>query len=934
MSSAKNWLRWLVGGLVTVAAVGYGLYWWTEYQWYASLQQTSVFVRMWSAQVGLFAVGFLTGLVLLVGNFRLSRRLDKVPAWAEPRPNEMLGGPVLWALLPFALTVVAAVFGWSWAQLWDPFRLMFSGVPTGTLDPVFGRDVSFYMTWLPFWSHAQRLLTGLLLTCWLALYFRYIELPVPGDPDSYGDFRAVSPPARAHLSAVGVALFASLASWAWLARFSLLVTRRTERLHGIGYTDWHVRLPLLWVLLAAAAVVAVVLLANVRLRSLRLIGWAVGGYAVLHIGYALIPAACQALVVAPNEIDREQPYIAACIAGTRAGLGLDRVVERGYDAGGALGGGELAAYKETLATVPLWSPAEMTEQLVGTETLRSYYNFLVADYDRYVLNGQRRQVSVVVREMQVDRLESSAQNWVNRHLVYTHGLGLVMALASTAGAAGEPVKVVRDIPPRGAAELHIAEPRVYYGEIPSDYVVTGLRQGAVTRELDYPEGDQNVFTSYQGDGGLRLGSGLRRLAWALRLRSLNLLVSDLLTPASRLHYRRALMERVQALAPFLDFDSEPYPVLADGRLVWVLDAYTVSSRYPYSWPHSLQPALALRREQPELSERARPAYVRNSVKVVMDAYHGTVKFHVFDAADPLLRSYERAYPGLFTHEPLPPAVREHVRYPVDLYALQARAYARFHMTDPRVFYNGEDLWDVAREQSTTREPQPDGSYRFEINRERVTPYYVLVRLPGEDRAVFRLILPFTPASAHEAATGRDNLVGWLAADCDPDSYGRLTAFCFPKSRLVLGPMQVEALIDQDPEISAQMSLWSEHGSRVLRGRLLVIPLGDTLLYIEPIFLTAERRGALPELKRVAVQYNGVVRMAPSLGEALELTLSTASSNAASPEALRLQRLARRGQEVWNAAEAARRKGDLKAYGEQLANLERLLQEMTGAAARP
>ncbi|MBI2300336.1 MAG: UPF0182 family protein [Armatimonadetes bacterium] len=515
-----------------------------------------------------------------------------------------------------------------------------------------------------------------------------------------------------------------------------------------------------------------------------------------------MPAVYQRLVVLPNEIECEAPYLKQTIDFTRAGLGLDRARPQEYEVVDSLSANELRQHEETLDTIPLWSTSEITEQLVGTETLRTYYNFWVTDYDRYRIGGKREQVALVLREMQPDRLDPAAQTWVNRHLVYTHGYGLAMASAHDTGEAGKPVKIIGDIPARTPRDLPVTRPQVYYGEVPSDYIVTGLSQASQTAEFDHPSGEKNVTTAYAGDGGLPLGGFLRRVAFALRFRSINLLVSDQPGPDARLHFRREVADRVAALAPFLDLDSDPYPVLANGALSWIQDAYTVSDKYPYAWPYPLYPAVAVAQEQPERNARRQAAYLRNSVKVVVDAYTGKVRFHVYDPDCPVLRTWRRVFPSLFTDDPLPPAVAEHVRYPNDLFTLQARAYARFHMTEPQVFYNSEDLWDFAREMTTTRVPQPDGTYQFAQARERMLPYYVLLRLPGEQEARFRLIVPFTPASTAQALTGRDNLIGWLAADCEPGPrYGELTVFDFPKSKLVYGPLQVEALIDQDPDIS-------------------------------------------------------------------------------------------------------------------------------------
>lgn len=919
--------------ILTALLILKALWLWTEWEWFASLGYHAVLKTIWLTRLGLFAVTLPVAALLLLGSLRYSLRCDEAPRWSVRR-DTITVGPVIWAALPALLWLGAVGVAYLASTLWEPFLTMLRAAPSGTVDPVFGRDVSFYLLQLPLWLRIQRLLLGVLLVVWVGLYFRYVELPMPSGDELVLDLRQMSPRAAAHLSRVGAAVLLTWAWGFWLARYGLLTSSRSGAVWGAGYTDVHVRLPLLAVMAALALLVAAALWLGAHRLSWPKLAWTLGGFVVALLLSLVVPAVCQRLVVLPSEVERERPYIERCIAATRAGLGLDRADVRQYDGTARLSADELAQHEATLATVPLWSVNEITEQLVGTESLRAYYNFWLADYDRYELGGKLEQVAVMVREMQTDRLEPAARTWVNRHLVYTHGYGLVMASAHRAAEAGQPVKIVRNIPPEAPPELTVTQPGIYYGEIPSDYIITGLNPESQTKELDYPRGDRNVLTTYAGDGGVRLGGFARRLAMALRFRSINLLVSDLPTPDSRIHFRRDLGARLHALAPFLDYDSDPYPVLADGRIYWIADAYTVSASYPYGWQYPLYPAVAITSDQPEAQARRSASYIRNSVKVVMDAYTGRVTFHVYDPRCPILATYRRIFPTLFVDTPPDPAVARHVRYPSDLFSLQARAYARFHMTDPNVFYNGEDLWDVAREETTTRVPQPDGTYAFRSARARMVPYYVLLRLPGEDEPRFRLIVPFTPASAPDAATGRDNMVGWLAADCDPgETYGRLTVFNLPKNKLVYGPLQVEALLDQDADISQQMTLWSEQGSRVIRGRLLVVPLGQSLLYVEPLFITAERRGALPELKRVVVFYNGRVRMHETLAEALAAALSGARYRSGVVELLRLQQQARAARAALDEADRARAAGDLAGYGAALEKLRGVLAEMGNAGGR-
>lgn len=931
MTSLWRRLRWwLLGGLLLLLLLSRAAWWWTDFLWFRSLGQTVVFSRLLAAKAALLLCVCGAAALLWMVPFRQSLRRDLPPAWAHG--DSLTWSVLLWRLLPVVIPVACLLVGLGATALWPALLLKLNAVPAGTLDPLFGRDVSWYMTDLPFWLALQRKLFGLAVIGWVALYLRYVELPQATEELTLRAPRAVAPPARAHLAGYGVVVFLLWAWGFWLGRFALLVTARTGVLHGAAYTDERIRLPMLGFMTIAAVVAAVWCVLAARRACLRTVGWTVGSFAGLLLLSGLVPAVVQRLVVAPNESEREAPYIARCIAATRQALGLEAAEVRGYDVAGRLDPAELSGYDEVLSTVPLWSPPEMSEQIVSTETLRSYYNFGVIDYDRYQLDGRTEQVALMVREMQSDRLDARARTWVNRHLVYTHGYGLVMASAHAIEEAGRPSLLVGDIPPVPPDDLPLARPEIYYGELPSNYIITGLPAEAATREFDYPAGDRNVTCAYTGTGGVPLGGLFRRLAFAWRFRIINLLVSDLLDRDSRVHWRRDLMSRVQTLAPFLAFDSDPYPAVVGGRIVWIADAYTLSATYPYSRPHPLMPAAALADPQGERLRQGDAAYARNSVKVVVDAYDGTVTLYRVDQNCPLAAAWAAAFPGLFTDSTPPAELAAHFRYPPDLFTLQARAYARFHMTAPDVFYNAEDLWDLAREETTVRTVRPDGSYEFTSARERMVPYYVLLRLPGEEQARFRLIVPFTPAGGSAEVTGRDNMIGWMAADCDPGSYGRLTVFHFPKSKLIWGPLLVEAQIDQDPDISQQITLWGEQGSRVLRGRLLVVPLGDSLLFVEPLFITAERRGALPELKRVVVVYDGVVRMAETLDEALNAVLTGRRSSTGAAELLRLRQSAQAARNAWRQAEERRRAGDLVGYGQSLAELSRVLESMSQGAA--
>ena len=572
-----------------------------------------------------------------------------------------------------------------------------------------------------------------------------------------------------------------------------------------------------------------------RRRDLRLMAWGIGGAVGAHVVLlGILPAAIHAIYVDPNELARERPYLEHNIAFTRRAFGIDGVSERDYSAEAGLAMRDLANNGDTIRNIRLWDYRPLLRTFRQIQQIRLYYQFYDVDVDRYRLTDGYRQTMLAAREL-TPELPERAETWVNRHLQYTHGYGVAMSLAAQEGEEGTPTLVVKDLPPVATRGAPVGNPAIYYGEHMPDYVIvpSGIR------ELDYPSGDDNVYASYRGAGGVPLGSFWSRLLFAFHLMDVNILLTDYTTEASRIQIRRSLQDRVQRIAPFLRLDRDPYMVTTPEGLFWIQDAYTTSDRYPYSEPYD--PA--------EAGAPGAPFnYIRNSVKVVMDAYDGSVALYVMDPEDPVLAAYRRAFPELFRPlADLPAGLRAHLRYPQDLFQAQVTRYAAYHMRDPQVFYNSEDLWTVPLE-------------KFGDTTVPMEPYYVLMRLPGEERLEFMLMLPMTPQ-------GRDNLIAWVAARSDFPDYGRIVTFKLPKERLIYGPMQVEALIDQNTEISRQLTLWDQRGSRVLRGNLLVIPIDHSLLYVEPVYLVAEQND-LPQLKRVIVAHGDRVAMEPTLDGAL------------------------------------------------------------------
>jgi len=637
--------------------------------------------------------------------------------------------------------------------------------------------------------------------------------------------------ARRHLGILVAVIFALLAWSTWLQIPQLLLTPGAV-VFGASYVDWHAHLPFLWASLAvfaAGAVLALVYGFSVRNWPLPVAIALTIAVKIVGGGYA---GFVQRFVVTPNEQDKERAFIEHNIAATRRAYDLDRVEERQVSGDAELTARDIVANSPTIENVRLWDNQPLLQTFAQIQEIRTYYDFQHVDNDRYVINGKLRQVMLSVRELNNESLPN--RSWVNEHLIYTHGYGLTLGPVNEVTPEGLPVLFVRDIPPVSNVDLKVAEPSVYYGELRNDYVI--VRTTAA--EFNYPRGNEDERTFYQGRGGVPLGGVFRRMLFAMRFTNLNILVSAQITRESRIMFRRKITERVRAIAPFLTFDRDPYPVVSDGRIKWILDAYTTSADYPYSSPTSdIEPGAN---------------YIRNSVKAVVDAYDGTTTFYLAEPDDPIAQTIGKIFPTLFRPlDEMPADLRRHVRYPEDIFNVQARVYATYHMTDPLSFYNREDQWQVPVLDSERSTP--------------LQPYYTVMRLPGEKDSEFIQMLPFTPRA-------KDNLAAWMIARSDPDRYGRMLVFRFPKERVVPGPRQVVGRINQDETISPLITLWNQQGSQVIWGTLLVIPINESLLYIRPLYLQSLQT-RIPELKRVAVVYASFKESRIVMGETLVQALA-------------------------------------------------------------
>ncbi len=903
-------ILWLLLGLIVLALVGQTVPLYTDWLWFQEVGYARVFVTILTLRGWLFIGVGLGTFLFLYGNLAFAARTARPDVYWELEdqlglPGRVVLEPLIRRLLRPVLAVIAFFSGVSASANWETVLEYFNATPFGVAAPDVGwglaRDLSFYVFVLPFW----RLLYGwsiLLATATiglsLALYVlqRSLVLTARGPRLAAG--------ARVHLLLLGTAFLVIKAWGFWLDRFEIMYSPR-GLVFGASYTDVNASLPAL-----GGLVVLTLLCAAACLLQVWRPGWRflVAGLVVLGAvwvgGLGVYPAFLQRFRVTPNELAAERPYIVHNVRMTRQGYGLDRVEEKDFPAEETLTPAALDRNNLTIKNIRLWDHGPLLTTFAQLQEIRPYYKFVDVDNDRYLIGGEYRQIMLSPRELSSRHLPGG-EGWINEHLTYTHGYGVIVGPVNRISPEGLPEFFVKDIPPVSTNFPKITRPQIYYGERANDFVFIGTK----SQELDYASGDQNVYTRYAGRGGIPVASFLTKLAFAVRFGKPNIILSDDLTRESRIMIHREVGRRVRQVAPFLRFDRDPYVVVTDdGRLVWMIDGYTVTDRYPYSQP------------VPNLGN-----YIRNSVKATVDAYHGTVAFYLADAADPLIRTYARAFPGLF--KPLgdmPADLQRHIRYPEDLFTVQARMYATYHMEDPQVFYNKEDLWTIPRRAVEGREREME-------------PYYTIMRLPGETKEEFILLTLFNPIR-------RDNMIAWMAARSDRPNYGRLIVYNFPKASLVYGPRQIDARINQDPIISQQLSLWNQRGSTTIPGSLLAIPIDQSLIYVQPLYLAAEK-GALPELRRVFVAYGNQIAMEPTLEQSLQRIfggrgrIGEAGGRPAAevaPSASRdagLQGLIRKAWEAWSRAQDALRRGDWSSYGEEQRRLEQTLQELRDRAGR-
>jgi uncharacterized membrane protein (UPF0182 family) len=870
--------------------------------WFENLGFREILITVLASSWTVQFAAWLYFAVFLYFNLALTQKaLSEMPnlVMRQMLMNSQFGNLLAKNRLRVVFLLTSLVLPWLFTaglgNNWLAVRLALAGGEAGLADPVFARDAAFYLFQLPVLEILYQYLMMVSITTILLCGAIYLFIQ---PPEQLGLRTLFAKRGQVHLSVLVALAFLIRAFGYRLQMYSLLLSPRGATF-GAGYTDLHAQLPAYSILFFLSVLAAIALLFNIKVKSARLItGSIVALVAASVVLGAMLPGAVQAFLVEPNEFAREEPYLEHNIRFTQIAYGLDKIKTEQFPLTGTLEYGELLADTETLENIRLWDWRPLQQTYTQLQGLRRYYRFHDVDTDRYFIDGQYRQLMLSARELVAEDLPS--RTWVNERLAYTHGYGLVASPVNEVTGQGQPRLAIRDLPVESETDLQVDVPQIYYGELTDNYIFTNTK----TDEFDYPMGDTNAFYRYNGEGGIQLGGMLRRLLFALRFGDYRLLISGELTPQSRAHFIRTIDSRVRKIAPFLQYDEDPYLVTAEGRLFWIIDAYTTSSRFPYAEPYG------------------GINYIRNSVKVVVDAYHGTVNFYIFDKDDPLVTAYAKIFPTLFTAaEEMPESLRQHVRYPEQLFKIQSQVFATYHMNNTQVFYNKEDQWQWPQE-------------KYAGTNIVMEPYYTIARLPGEEDGEFVLMLPYTPIT-------RDNMVAWLAGRSDGDRYGELVVFQFPKGELLYGPAQIEARIDQDSRISEQLTLWDQRGSSVIRGNLLVLPVNGSILYVEPIYLQSEQ-GQLPELARVIVAYGENVVMERTLEEALAAVFGLKPGTQPEPEPEQpplfpgdsddagLHQQIQRATELYNAAQEALRRGDWAEYGQlqqELGSVLSRLQEL-------
>ncbi len=891
--------------LLVVPAVGAMVVSWfvfarfyTDYLWFSSVGFAGVFSTIWTTTV---IVGLIVGSGVSVLTWL---NLRSAAGFAgPPRLLQMEGATAALPILkraPILLAVFAGLFmGLTAVGSWEMILRFLYQVPFSTVDPLFGRDVAFYVFTLPALEWISSLLLLLVFFNLFATGLMYLassNFKFDRQKQKFSDFEFPRS-GRNHLFGLAAAVFLIVAAKTYLTIAHLPIILEAG-FFGANYADVNATLPLLWAQIVAAVVAALLTVTCVFRRNNRLFFAGTVLLILVAVAGSIYPSLVQRFSVAPNELAKETPYIKNNIDATRTAFGLNNVEERELSGAMALTAADIKENRRTIDNVRLWDQQPLLDTFGQIQEIRTYYEFKSVDNDRYRINGEMQQVMISPRELNAESLPN--RNWINEHLTFTHGYGATVGPVNKVTSEGLPELYVKNLPPETSVpELKIERPEIYFGEMSNDRVYVNTK----TDEFNYPAGEENVFRNHSGANGMPLGSLFDQMLFASSFSDLKLLLSQDFTPDTKVLAVRNINDRLKKVAPYLRFDSDPYMVINEGKLVWIADAYTTTNRYPYS-----QPTDGIN-------------YIRNAVKATVDAYDGTVNLYVADESDPIIQTYARIFPN--TLRPLaemPESLRAHLRYPEDQFNLQARVFATYQMNEPQEFYNKEDQWTIAQ--------IPGGSEKEESK--TMEPYYTIMKLPNEQKEEFILMLPFTPQR-------KDNLAAWMVARSDGENYGKLAAYRFPKQQLVFGPKQIVARINQDPEIARQLTLWNQRGSRVIFGTLMVIPIKESLVYVQPLYLRADT-GKIPELRRVIVASDNRIAMEETLDKSLDRLFGETSAkppggekqvvlNQPAPGPVDANGLIEQAKQQYQQALEAQRAGDWAKYGEEVKRLGETLEKL-------
>jgi len=907
MKKTKNMLISIVVLMIGSVLLDLSVNYYGDWLWFKNLGYSTVFITNLLAQIFSFLFFFLLFLLFAMFHVRYAHRhgahIRRSMLGKDDPRQEILsfyqGKAVFWSWA-FILLFFAVIMGTYASSYWIDFLQFLHPSSFHLNEPILGKDAGFYLFSLPVYQFfVSWYFITIVLTTIFVLFTYYIHTAFDYKNRKF----QIAKMTGSHSSLLGAFFVLGIAAHYGIQLYNILYSSNGVA-YGPSYVDVYAQIPAYWTIIVLTLILALLLFFYPLYKKIKIIFTALLLWIVVLVGFVWIyPGLVEQYIVKPNELKKETPYIVNNIKFTRVAYGLDRIKVQPFSIDKNTSYDDIIENHHTIENIRLWDRRPLIQTYKQLQEIRLYYDFKNIQVDRYHF-PKYTEVALGARELPVSEIPYRAQTWVNEHLIYTHGYGIVMNPVNEITSNGMPNLIVKDIPPVSSAPLELKQMGIYYGEETDQYVLVNTK----AKEFDYPKGEDNIYNNYKGKGGVQISSLFKRLTYAWKFSDINILFTRYLTPQSRVMFYRNIRERVETLAPFLDFDRQPYIVVGNtGKLYWIQDAYTTSNMFPYSEPISRNPI------------RRGVNYIKNSVKVVIDAYNGDVSFYVVDPKDPLIQTYEKIYPKLFKpFNAMPDFIKAHIRYPTDLFNIQIKIYNAYHMTDPKVFYNQEDYWQI-----------PNVVYHG--GQQKMVPYYIIMRLPQTKEEEYILMLPLNPSK-------KDNMVAWMCARCDAPHYGDLIVYALPKDKLIYGPMQIEARINQKPEISAELTLWGQEGSQVIKGNQLVIPIKNSFIYVEPVYLQSEQ-GRIPQLKRVIVAFKDKIAMKKTLDEALRAVFGISLSNKRAAQTTTatenknkplLSKDAQEALEHYNQALHFLQQEDWVGYGKEMQKMKAVLLRMSGS----